>query len=259
MWFCTDCREKVEKNIIPDLEIEEKCHQIMIKFENRVSRLEEISKDKCDTSVVSRKRQDIEEKCDKKEVMKIVKDEFSLNKGIISPQNMNNIEDIDNNVISSVISEMNEQKNREDNIVFYGVTELNSKNGKERQSHDCKIVNEIMNLCDIVLDNTDLIRTSRIGKYDSEKHRPLLVTGCETENKKKLFRNFNSAQSHDQNSKMDKIRVGHDLTQSERIEEKKLFSKAKELTQQSKGEFNSKVRGPPWARKIVKVSGSVKM
>jgi predicted component of type VI protein secretion system len=41
VWFCRPCREKVEKNIIVDREIEDRCREIMERFENRLKNVEE--------------------------------------------------------------------------------------------------------------------------------------------------------------------------------------------------------------------------
>jgi hypothetical protein len=42
MWFCIKCREVVEKHIMTDLKIEERCRQIMSQYEDRISSLEEL-------------------------------------------------------------------------------------------------------------------------------------------------------------------------------------------------------------------------
>jgi hypothetical protein len=49
------------------------------------------------------------------------------------------------------------------------------------------------------------------------------------------------------------VRIGNDLTRTEREEEKKLYEKSKKLQEADSGEHRYRVRGPPWARKIVKV------
>jgi predicted component of type VI protein secretion system len=41
VWFCRPWREKVEKNIIVDQEIEDRCREIMERFENRLKNVEE--------------------------------------------------------------------------------------------------------------------------------------------------------------------------------------------------------------------------
>ena len=43
------------------------------------------------------------------------------------------------------------------------------------------------------------------------------------------------------------------MTRTERQEDKKLYKEAKEMEKKSKGHFLCKVRGPPGARRIIKV------
>ena len=59
MWFCT-CRRKIEEHIVLDLNIEDRCNQIMKEYEDRITQLE--------TTVI--------EKCDEKRVREIIKDEL---------------------------------------------------------------------------------------------------------------------------------------------------------------------------------------
>ena len=47
MWFCVQCREKVEKNIAVDVEIEVRCAEIMKAYEQRISKLESDMQEKC--------------------------------------------------------------------------------------------------------------------------------------------------------------------------------------------------------------------
>ena len=46
------------------------------------------------------------------------------------------------------------------------------------------------------------------------------------------------------------------MTKSEREEEKKLFADAKNLEQKGQGTFIYKVRGPPGARRVVKLKAA---
>jgi hypothetical protein len=48
------------------------------------------------------------------------------------------------------------------------------------------------------------------------------------------------------------VELSNDLTKVERDQEKQLLNKALELQRLSSGEYTFKVRGPPWARRIVK-------
>ena len=49
------------------------------------------------------------------------------------------------------------------------------------------------------------------------------------------------------------INVSNDLTKTERGNEKRLWEEAKKMNENdASGDFTYKVRGPPWARKLVK-------
>ena len=51
-----------------------------------------------------------------------------------------------------------------------------------------------------------------------------------------------------------KISVRHDLTKKQRDEEKKLREEAKKMEAEDKsGEFDYRIRGPPWERRIAKM------
>jgi hypothetical protein len=66
-----------------------------------------------------------------------------------------------------------------------------------------------------------------------------------------LFKNFHYAK---QNQKYENVSVSNDLTQTEREKEKKLWSEAKrQQISDVSGDYMYKVRGPPWARRIVKI------
>ena len=67
-----------------------------------------------------------------------------------------------------------------------------------------------------------------------------------------LFKNFHYAK---QNQKYENVSVSNDLTQTEMEKEKKLWSEAKrqQSSDESSGNYMYKVRGPTWARRIVKI------
>ena len=52
MWFCLKFTEIVEKNIAVDLKIEERCRQIMLNYELRISQLEDYMKDECNEAPI---------------------------------------------------------------------------------------------------------------------------------------------------------------------------------------------------------------
>lgn len=54
------------------------------------------------------------------------------------------------------------------------------------------------------------------------------------------------------NQSTEQIKLSNDLTKTEREQEKMLFEKTKELNKEYSGEFQFRVKGPPWARRIAK-------
>ena len=52
MWFCLKFPEIVKKNIAVDLKREERCRQIMLNYELRISQLEDYMKDECNEAPI---------------------------------------------------------------------------------------------------------------------------------------------------------------------------------------------------------------
>ena len=263
MWFCVGCREKIEQHIVTDRKIEEVCREIMMEYEQRISCLEK----------------KIETKCGKEEVRDIIKEEIAqagtpkVNieedtiRDIVQEAVTNKINTIESDVsrtntktpmdseeqtsVTAVMEEINERKKREKNMLIFGIPESTADDPTERQTYDLNQVNELFTDCDITLDPANIENCKRLGKYNAEKTRPILTALQSVDVKVTLFKNMYKAKKM---PKYEKVGVSNDLTKTERQEEKKLFSLAQELQQkEGKGEFLFKVKGPPWARRIVKV------
>ncbi|KAK3104618.1 hypothetical protein FSP39_006297 [Pinctada imbricata] len=238
MWFCAQCREKVQKNIAVDVEIEKRCAEIMESYEARISTLEN----------------EIKGKCGEDRVREIVKEEVR-DKGVSDPDHKEEGDGTSQNkkegVISSVFSEINERKQRENNIVIHGIEEAVSENASERVKHDKERIMEILNTCIGKTDDKQVVKVKRLGKYKPENpKRPLLATLPDTDTKKMLFQNIRKLAT--EGEKYKDVRISNDFTQAERDQERKLVSEMKEL-QKNSGEFLYRIRGPPWARRIVKL------
>lgn len=239
MWFCLKCREIVEKNIAVDLKIEERCRQIMLNYESRISKLEE----------------DMQTKCNEARVREIVQEELksgeedgnSNNAGQVTTKGSKPPE-----TVESVLTELNERKARENNIVIYGVQEIITEDDKERKHHDDMKVNNILETCKIpTTEENKVTKIVRIGKFDKDKaKRPMLVTFKNNATKGKLFKNIRFLGSKEE---LKHVSIGNDLTRNEREQEAALRNEAKRLSEEASGECQYRVRGPPWARKIVKV------
>ena len=79
--------------------------------------------------------------------------------------------------LAHVITEMNERKNRQNNMMVYGHIESDSSDSKVRRKHDYDAIIALGNVCGTATSNDEIIRAVRLGKYNREKpNRPLLVT-----------------------------------------------------------------------------------
>ena len=238
MWFCAECREIVEKNIVVDLKIEERCRQIMLNYESRISRLED----------------DIKDKCSEGRVREIVREEINL--GESNGEINDNVSQVKNakqpETVESVLSEINERKARENNIAVHGIQELVTEDDEERKRYDTTKVHELLDTCKVLsIQESTVKKVVRIGRFNKDKpKRPILVTFENIATKRQLFKNIRLL--HD-NEDFKSVSINNDLTKSEREQEAILRDEAKRLSEEASGDCQYRVRGPPWARKVVKV------
>ena len=127
MWFCVQCREKVERNILEDRKIEDLCKEIMLNYEQRILDLEDSMK----------------QKCDEKKVREIVKEEMKKNTASGGTVEGATSTKPENEIMSSVMTEVNERKNRENNIVIFGLEELGSSKLTDRIENDKRKIKEV--------------------------------------------------------------------------------------------------------------------
>lgn len=127
-------------------------------------------------------------------------------------------------VVSSVLSEIDQRKNRQSNIIIHGVDECKSVNSETRIEYDTQKVREILQVCEISQDASTITRVYRPGKYDKDKgRRPLIATLNNPDLKKEIFKNAGKLRESDHDLK--DVRIGNDLTKTEREQEKKLYEK----------------------------------
>lgn len=235
MWFCGPCKGIVERNIVTDLKIEARCSEIVKEFEQRMAAIEK----------------DMLTKCNESDVRKIVQEELKSKptteimypNGVVHPET----------TVTEVISEINERNSRKNNLILYGIEECNSQDTEERKENDANVLREIASKCDIKLENYRINKIVRLGKYDKEKNKRPMLIQCDTPQLKiDILKNAHKLKGED--SEFDDIAMSHDMTKTEREEERRLFSEAKKLTAQTHGKETYKVRGPPGARRVVKIT-----
>jgi hypothetical protein len=154
-------------------------------------------------------------------------------------------------VVSSVLSEINQRRSKLNNIIIHGIEESRTVNSEARTEHDTRKVRDILQVCGVKHDESSIARVYRPGIFDKDKgKRPLIATLNKPELKSELFKNASKLRNSDHELK--EVRIGNDLTRTERVQEKELYEKSKQMQEQS-GEHRFRVRGPPWARRIVKM------
>lgn len=250
MWFCGTCREKVERNIIQDRELEEKCKDIMKSFETRINDIETAVAEKCSKEETKKL---INEELDKRLATKTIEDNPSSGK----PAAAATTATATGSNINEVLQEMNRRKSRENNIIIYGIEESGARTWQERSEHDHKQIQNVMKVLEVDLPKAEIEKVTRCGKFNKEKFvkdkksRPLLVVMKTNEKKGSMFKAVKKLKD---NPSTAKVSIANDLTKAEKEQEKLMFEQAKVLTNQSSGEFKFRVTGPPWARKIIKVA-----
>ncbi len=261
MWFCLPCREKVQQHLEVDKKIEEACAKIRQEYEGRFNDIENKLKEKCDKQEVikivrSEIAQTNPEEKNHETIKEIVQEEVkSLSQKEATRTNAangNNKEGPSQDQIDDVIGEINERKARENNMIIFGIEESKSNLKTEKNQHDLNKINELYTDAKINLEMGNITKIDRIGKTQSEgKCRPIRVIFESIDPKLALFKNMHYIKS---SPKYEKVGVANDLTKTERENEKRLWNEAQKLQKGAKGkDFLYKVRGPPWARKVVEI------
>ena len=115
-----------------------------------------------------------------------------------------------------------------------------------------KQIKELGKICKETIRKEDVVKIIRLGKRNPNKPRPILVEFKGDEKKRGLMKNLANLSKAPE--AMKKISVQHDLTKKQREDEKELRDHAKKMeSEDNSGEFNYRIRGPPWARRIVKM------
>lgn len=139
------------------------------------------------------------------------------------------------------------------NLIIYGIDECNSQDKEERKEKDANVLRDIANKCDINIDNYKITKIIRLGKYDKERNkRPMLIQSDTSQFKIDILKNAHKLKGEDK--EFEDIAMCHDMTKTEREEERRLFKEAKKITAENQEKEIYKVRGPPGARRVVKIT-----
>lgn len=233
MWFCMRCRATVKKIVCQDFKIEERFKELTAAFEDRIAALEESMKTLNDDT----------------RVRKIVQEE-SHHIREITKENVPKSKE--------VLTEINQRKARENNIIIFNIKECESDEPEVRKQEDKIFVDALCNIMDT--DKEHVVTILRLGKRIEDegedgriKTRPLKVVFMDLHTKAMFMGNLRNL-AKETRADIKKISVTHDMTQDERKVRKEKVTEAKSRNEKNQsGDFKYVVRGPPWDNRIVKV------
>ncbi|CAC5386629.1 unnamed protein product [Mytilus coruscus] len=209
----TTCRIVMEQHAVT--EIERRCKQIMESYEERITSLE----NKCDEDKVKEiVREEIkncnddmvkmmvkeevgkieapitEESCNEEKVKAIITEEISK---IQKPDNKGDSDSTNNEVdkaanpitrketVTNVLEEINKRKSRENNLIVFGIPEVDDDSKEVRENTDKEKLNELFKDCKIQLDKENLKTDFKNVKTDNFTVLPKL--SCIYTNADQLF------------------------------------------------------------------------
>ena len=147
--------------------------------------------------------------------------------------------------------EQEQKEEREKSIIVFRYRESNIRNREERIEEELNFANE---LCDkgIKVGNVEIIKTRRLGKYDSEatRPRPLKITFESREQQQKVIANI--ANLKEAEDKYKSISINIDMTKEERELVRLKVNEAKRMNQEST-DTKYLVKGPPSNLRIIEI------
>ena len=129
---------------------------------------------------------------------------------------------VTSDLVNEVTVQIQSKKDRENNIVIFGVIESEDENNDVRKDFDFIEVAKIASICDVSLEKEDVSKLFSLGRRTPNKKRLMLVSFVSLETKRKIMRNL--PKLRDQNLS---IVVDHDMTPEERRLNRELYLEAK--------------------------------
>ena len=179
MWFCLGCKPKIEKNIINEKVIEERCEFYLATMNDRLDSIE----------------RQLQTKCDADAVKVIVHEALGANEGNAPKRGIpNQGTGNDRDVIQETVNELKDREERQDNFIIFNAPEPNTNLKEVRVREDTELVKNLCNgVCEIDIDTqNDIADVIRLGrKPEGEgKPRPLKVLMKKSEKKNSVVQEF---------------------------------------------------------------------
>ena len=148
-----------------------------------------------------------------------------------------------------------DEEKRKNNIVVYGVKEEEDTDKDKRLKHDKDEIIRLSHFLGIEeFSEYNIAKIIRMGPYEKDTNRPLLVELDSAVTKHKIMRN--TFKLGDPTGKADFAgwSVQHDMTQEQRKHVRELVAEAKKKEREdTSGEYIYRVRGPPHDKYIKKI------
>jgi len=270
-WFCDSCDKLAMDKISNPVDHPDKLDNLLTAIERMMEKYECIERkleSKCDVADViqldSRVKQ-IEENLlshERETEARFVVVESELQKSPASDEKENALSDEE--MIKSVVQEeMNKKtteeqdlENRKRNTIIYRVPEKKMDDVAERKKSDAVFVKDLLDgVFDIDLQDQDIEKMFRLGRWAEDKVRPLLVAFRNLEQKDRIMSNLRKLKQP--NDRFKGISISQDLHPKERQEIKQMIDEAKQEHSQNSSEglenFRFLVVGKGPRRKVIKV------
>ena len=153
----------------------------------------------------------------------------------------------------TIIRELEERERRQNNLIIFGIPENTSEDFHERQASDENAVKKICEDIDVKIEETDIVKSFRLGKKLSGKNRPLLTNFSIPEKKREVLKNkkrlFEVSPS---------IKIAPDCTPQQREHDKKVYEEIKpKNNEEQEADFLYIAVGKPGERKMRRVKKRV--
>ena len=128
-------------------------------------------------------------------------------------------------MVDRATNEMKEHNERKYNVIIFKVPEAKSNLKVECRRHDLQMVLDMCGNC-AEFESGDIVDMKRLGKKTADSDRPTIVKFRDEYVKARLMTNLSELKNAV--APYNQMRVQHDMTPSERENEKKLINEAKE-------------------------------
>ena len=243
-WFCDHCEKTVmSKTSSHSNSQSDKLDHLIGVIEKLVDRYENIEKSletKCDRSEVTQLDMRVKHLEDK---LSMFDNQFETRLSLIEQQrtpmpmsamdkdNIVSDEDMIKFVVQEEINKKTEEErdleNRRKNVVIYRVPEKKTESVVDRKTSDMVFVKDLLDgVFSMKVDDQDIEKLYRLGRFEEDKTRPLLVAFRNIEQKDQIMENLRNLRQPIE--KFRGIGVSHDLHPKERDERKRLVEEAKQ-------------------------------